>query len=57
MTGDHARGLRGRGMRVCLCRPVVCPWLKSKLNNRNHRKMVGVEGKIGFTGGINVADR
>ena len=45
------------GIRVCCFMPVVFPWLTSKLNNRNHRKIVVVDGKIGFTGGINVADR
>ncbi len=29
----------------------------SKINYRNHRKIVIVDGKIGFTGGLNVADR
>ena len=29
----------------------------SRINYRNHRKVVVVDGKIGFTGGLNVADR
>jgi len=29
----------------------------SKINYRNHRKIVIVDGKIGFTGGLNFADR
>jgi len=29
----------------------------SKINYRNHRKIVVVDGKVGFTGGLNVADR
>lgn len=29
----------------------------SKINYRNHRKLVVIDGKIGYTGGINVADR
>ncbi|MDR3652020.1 MAG: cardiolipin synthase [Paludibacter sp.] len=29
----------------------------NKINYRNHRKLVIVDGKIGFTGGINIADR
>jgi cardiolipin synthase len=29
----------------------------NKINYRNHRKVVIVDGKIGFTGGLNVADR
>lgn len=29
----------------------------SKINYRNHRKLVVIDGKIGFTGGLNIADR
>lgn len=29
----------------------------NKINNRNHRKIVVVDGKIGFTGGINISDK
>jgi cardiolipin synthase A/B len=29
----------------------------NKINYRNHRKLIVVDGKIGFTGGLNVADR
>ncbi len=29
----------------------------SKVNYRNHRKLVVVDGKVGYTGGVNVADR
>lgn len=30
--------------------------IKGKLNYRNHRKIVIVDGKVGFTGGINIGD-
>lgn len=29
----------------------------SSLNNRNHRKIIVVDNKIGFTGGINISDK
>ena len=29
----------------------------AKLNNRTHRKVLIVDGKIGFTGGIGIADQ
>ena len=32
------------------------PVLSARLNNRNHRKICVVDGKVGFTGGINIAD-
>ena len=31
--------------------------LTSKINFRNHRKIVIIDGKIGYTGGMNIADR
>ena len=37
--------------------PVRFPSLTNKINNRNHRKIVVVDGKIGFMGGLNIADR
>ena len=33
------------------------PTLTSKVNYRNHRKIVVVDGEVGFLGGLNVADR
>lgn len=33
------------------------PLLTNKVNYRNHRKIVVVDGKVGFVGGCNVADR
>jgi len=33
------------------------PSLTSKVNYRNHRKILVVDGEVGFLGGINVADR
>lgn len=32
------------------------PVLSSRLNNRDHRKIVVIDGEIGFTGGINIGD-
>ncbi len=32
-------------------------WKFTKLNNRTHRKVLIVDGKIGFTGGVGIADQ
>jgi cardiolipin synthase len=37
--------------------PVALPWLSSRVNYRNHRKIVVVDGRVAFTGGINIAER
>lgn len=36
---------------------VVFPWLTHRVNYRNHRKILVVDGRVGFVGGINIADR
>lgn len=33
------------------------PLLTNKVNYRNHRKVVVIDGKVGFVGGCNIADR
>ena len=36
---------------------VVFPLFTSKVNYRNHRKVAIIDGRIGFMGGMNIADR
>ena len=36
--------------------PVLFPGFTGKMNYRNHRKIVIIDGKIGYIGGINVSD-
>jgi len=36
---------------------VAFPVLTSKVNYRNHRKVVVIDGRVGFMGGMNIADR
>ncbi len=45
------------GIEVYPFMEVRFPRLTSRVNFRNHRKILIVDGKIGFTGGINIADR
>ncbi len=49
--------LRQNGIEIYSFMEVRFPRLTSRVNYRNHRKIVVVDGKIGFTGGINFADR
>jgi cardiolipin synthase len=37
--------------------PVRFPWLTNKINFRNHRKILVVDGIEGFVGGLNIADK
>ena len=34
----------------------IIPFLSSNNNNRDHRKIIVIDGKIAYTGGINIAD-
>lgn len=49
--------LQKHGIEIYSFMEVRFPRLTSQVNYRNHRKIVVVDGKIGFTGGINFADR
>ena len=49
--------LRENGIEIYSFMEVRFPRLTSRVNFRNHRKILIVDGKIGFTGGINIADR
>lgn len=49
--------LRDSGIEVAAFMPVRFPRLTSKMNFRDHRKIVVVDGNKGFIGGINLADR
>lgn len=45
------------GIRVEAFLKVAFPLLTSRVNYRNHRKVVIIDGEIGFMGGMNIADR
>ena len=49
--------LRENGIEIYPFMEVRFPRLTSRVNFRNHRKILIIDGKIGFTGGINIADR
>ncbi len=51
------RKLKNAGVQTHCFIPVVFPILSSKINHRNHRKIIVIDGLIGYTGGINIADR
>ena len=36
--------------------PLFMPYLNPRMNYRNHRKIVVIDGEIGYTGGFNVGD-
>ncbi len=58
-SSDMFDELRRAGARVIEFNPIA-PWKRrfrlSKLTRRDHRKILITDGKVGFTGGINIAD-
>jgi cardiolipin synthase len=50
------RRLRRRGLRTALFLPRLSPAWLPFVNLRNHRKILVIDGQIGFTGGMNVRD-
>ncbi len=52
---DYAKTLRKMGIKAYVFRPIK-PFISVKLNNRDHRKILVIDGHTGYTGGINIAD-
>ena len=55
LPNHYDKTLEKEGISVAVFNPFV-PNLKSKFNNRDHRKIAIIDGHIAFTGGINLAD-
>ena len=51
----YAKKLRELGIRAHAFNPYI-PILSARLNNRDHRKLMIIDGKAAFTGGVNLAD-
>ena len=49
--------MREEGIEVAPYLPVRFPSFTSKVNYRNHRKLIVIDGKTGFIGGMNIALR
>ncbi|MEL6925556.1 MAG: cardiolipin synthase, partial [Bacteroidota bacterium] len=51
------KNIRAAGIEIFPFMPVSLGPLANKINYRNHRKIVVVDGLVGFTGGINISDK
>jgi len=52
---DFNETVRKAGIQVAVFNPIR-PVLAIRMNNRDHRKIAVVDGKVGFIGGMNIAD-
>jgi cardiolipin synthase len=50
------RKLRKAGVRMARFLPTLMPWRMPFMNLRNHRKILVVDGRTGFTGGMNIRE-
>lgn len=57
ISGRYVKTLKDAGVYAKSFLPLRLRFARSKINYRNHRKIIVIDGKVGFTGGINVADR
>lgn len=54
-SGDYLTEIRSHGIEIELFNPLTL-YFTVFMNNRNHRKIAVIDGKIGYVGGINLAD-
>ena len=57
LSKHFIRRLRQAGIRVYPFLPVRYHQFARKANYRNHRKIAVIDGRVGFVGGLNIADR
>ncbi|GAX90203.1 cardiolipin synthase [Effusibacillus lacus] len=56
LSRSYISELKRAGVEIIGFLPVYFPWLTSRINFRNHRKILVIDGTIGFTGGFNIGD-
>lgn len=55
MRKSDIRAIRSKGVEIYEFKPLRFPWVHDVFN-RDHRKIVVIDGKVAYTGGMNVAD-
>lgn len=55
LPNDYFKVLNAKGIRCVEFNPLI-PVMTMLMNNRDHRKILVVDGNIGFIGGVNLAD-
>ncbi len=55
LPGGYYRAMENAGIR-CICFNPFVPFWSMIMNNRDHRKILVIDGQTAFTGGINLAD-
>jgi len=56
LSNSYIRELQQAGVETSSFLPPFIAFIDKRINYRNHRKVVVVDGKVGFLGGINIGD-
>ncbi|MDF1507454.1 cardiolipin synthase [Robertmurraya sp. DFI.2.37] len=56
LSKGYIKEMRTAGIEMIPFGPVHIPFLNNKFNFRNHRKIIVIDGSIGFVGGLNIGD-
>lgn len=57
LNKKYLKPMRDAGVEFEAFYPPRFPYILGRLNFRNHRKIIIIDGKIGYTGGVNMANR
>lgn len=55
LPGSYPKSMEAAGIKCKMFSPIK-PIFSSRYNNRDHRKILVIDGKVAFTGGVNLAD-
>ena len=50
------REMKNAGVKVAVFFPAVLKWFQVRVNYRNHRKIVVIDGRVGYVGGFNIGE-
>ncbi len=57
LTKTFIRRMNASGVKMYPFQRVTFPYLGSRMNNRNHRKILIIDGAIAYMGGMNIAEK
>ena len=55
LKNKHLKAIRNNGIEIVKFDPIKFPWINHAFH-RDHRKIIVIDGEIGYTGGMNIAD-
>ena len=56
LSRTFVKDLKKAGVEILAFSPVTVPVLNDTINYRNHRKIIVIDSKVGFVGGLNIGD-